>query len=233
MGPPSVKNKIRISGLSLVIPAFNAAASLPATLAALGDVPAEILLVDGGSTDGTAAIPGPRILAAPRGRGTQLAAGIAAARGPWLLLLHADTILAPGWAEAVARAMGDPARAWYFRFALDDDAPEARRLERAVAWRCRRLGLPYGDQGLLIHRSLLDGVGGLRPLPLMEDVDLVRRLGRARLGLLPVAAVTSAARWRRDGYTARSARNLACLALWFAGVPPRIISRIYSGRGSG
>jgi hypothetical protein len=92
-------------------------------------------------------------------------------------------------------------------------------------------GLPYGDQGLLIHRDLLASVGGLRPLPLMEDVDLVRRLGRHRLEALPVAAVTSAARWRRDGYLRRSARNLACLALWFAGVPPRIIARIYSGTG--
>jgi rSAM/selenodomain-associated transferase 2 len=224
---------MRIEGLSVVIPALNAAATLPATLAALGGLPAEILLVDGGSTDGTAETPGLRILHARRGRGTQLAAGLAAARGPWLLLLHADTRLAPGWTEAVAQAMREPSRAWYFRFALDDDAPAARRLERAVAWRCRNLGLPYGDQGLLIHRNLLDSVGGLRPLPLMEDVDLVRRLGRARLGVLPVAAVTSAARWRRDGYLARSARNLGCLTLWFAGVPPRIIARIYSGKGGG
>ncbi|MGK7869708.1 TIGR04283 family arsenosugar biosynthesis glycosyltransferase [Falsiroseomonas sp. E2-1-a20] len=224
---------MRIDTLSVVIPALNAAGTLPATLEALGEVPAEILLVDGGSTDGTAAIPGPRILAAPRGRGIQLATGIAAAQNPWLLLLHADTILAPGWAEAVARAMQEPGRAWYFRFALDDATPAARRLERAVAWRCRSLGLPYGDQGLLIHRDLLDSVGGLRPLPLMEDVDLVRRLGRARLGALPVAAVTSAARWRRDGYLARSARNILCLSLWFAGVPPRIIARIYAGKGRG
>jgi rSAM/selenodomain-associated transferase 2 len=221
---------MRIEGLSVVIPTLNAATTLPATLSALGDLPAEILLVDGGSTDGTAQIQGPRLISAPRGRGAQMAAGVAAARNPWLLLLHADTLPAPGWAEAVALAMREPARAWYFRFALDDAAPAARRLERAVAWRCRTLGLPYGDQGLLIHRDLLASVGGLRPLPLMEDVDLVRRLGRARLGVLPVAAVTSAARWRRDGYLARSARNLACLTLWFAGVPPRIIARIYAGK---
>jgi hypothetical protein len=126
--------------------------------------------------------------------------------------------------------MAEPDRAFHFRFALDDAAPAARRLERAVAWRCRALALPYGDQGLLIHRDLLAAVGGMRPLPLMEDVDLVRRLGRAKLGALDVAALTSAERWRQGGYLARSARNLLCLSLWFLGVPPHRIARIYAGR---
>jgi rSAM/selenodomain-associated transferase 2 len=231
-----VKNKMRIEasvieGLSVVIPALDAAASLPGTLAALAGAPAEILVVDGGSADATreaAARLGARVVEAPRGRGTQLAAGAAAARGPWLLLLHADTRLAPGWSEAVRRSMEQPGRAWFFRFALDDAAPAARRLERAVAWRCRALALPYGDQALLVHRDLLDAVGGIRPLPLMEDVDLVRRIGRARLGAIGVDAVTSAARWRRDGYLARSARNLACLTLWFLGLPPARIARLYA-----
>ncbi len=80
----------------------------------------------------------------------------------------------------------DTASAGYFRFILDSPDPRARQLERAVAWRCRALALPYGDQGLLIHRDLLARVGGVRPLPLMEDVDLVRRLGRSRL--TPLAA---------------------------------------------
>ena len=158
----------------------------------------------------------------------RLAAGIAAARGAWLLLLHADTRLAPGWAAAADHFMAEgPDRAGYFRFSLDSADPRARRLERGVAWRCRRLALPYGDQGLLIARSLLDTVGGVRDLPLMEDVDLVRRLGRHRLSELAVDAVTSAARWQRDGWHRRSARNLACLALYFAGLPPRLIARLY------
>jgi rSAM/selenodomain-associated transferase 2 len=219
-----------IRGLSVVIPALNAAAGLPATLAALGDIPAEVVLVDGGSTDGTADLAaqgGACVVRAPRGRGGQLAAGAAAARGPWLLLLHADTVLDPGWADAVRDAMRDPGRAAYFRFALDDAAPAARRLERAVAWRCRVLALPYGDQGLLIHRSLYDRVGGYRPLPLMEDVDMVRRLGRRRLTVLGAAAVTSSRRWRQDGWLRRSARNLLCLALFYAGVPAERIARLY------
>ncbi|WP_171970216.1 TIGR04283 family arsenosugar biosynthesis glycosyltransferase [Falsiroseomonas frigidaquae] len=223
-----------IVGLSVIIPALNAAASLPATLAALGDAPAEVLVVDGCSTDATVQAAGTaRILHAPRGRGGQLAAGIAAAEGPWLLLLHADTRLAPDWEIAVRAAMADPGRAHHFRFVLDDPSPQARRLERAVAWRSRALGLPYGDQGLLIHKGLLAAVGGMKALPLMEDVDLARRLGRARLAAMPAAAITSAVRWQRDGWWRRSARNLTCLGLFYLGVPPGIIARIYTGRRQG
>ena len=227
-----VKNKNR-TAVNVVIPALDAASSLPRTLAALvkEEIIVEVVVVDGGSRDVTVAVAqsyGARVLSAPRGRGGQLAAGIAATHGEWLLLLHADTVLAPGWGAAarVHMAAGTGCAA-YFRFALDSADSRARRMERWVAWRCRVLALPYGDQGLLISCALLDAVGGVRPLPLMEDVDLVRRIGRARLAALHVDAVTSAVRWERGGWRRRSLRNLGCLALWFARVPPRAIARLY------
>ncbi len=217
--------------LSVVIPALNAATSLPACIGALARLPGEVVVVDGGSADGTAELAarlGALVVRAPRGRGRQLAAGVAASRGDWLLLLHADTRLAPGWAAVAYPFMAaNPGKAGYFRFALDAAEPAARRLERLVAWRCRRLGLPYGDQGLLISRALLDEIGGIADLPLMEDVELVRRIGRRRLVALEVDAVTSAERFRRDGWRGRSVRNLVCLGLYFLGVPPRLIARIY------
>jgi rSAM/selenodomain-associated transferase 2 len=213
---------------SIVIPTLNAAATLGATLASVAGA-AAIVVADGGSTDATISIAqagGAQIVHAPRGRGGQLAAGIAATSTRFLLLLHADTRLAPGWRTVADAFMDEDGRAGYFRFALDTADPRARRLERIVAWRCRVLALPYGDQGLLISRRLLDSVGGMRPLPLMEDVDLATRLGR-HLVPLDCDAVTSAAKWEREGWTRRSARNLGCLALWYAGVPPHRIARLY------
>jgi len=221
--------------ISAVVPTLNAAEYLPGCLAALSGSPLlhQIVVADGGSGDGTVAIAeaaGARVIAATRGRGPQLAAGAAAASGEWLLFLHADCRLSPGWEEAIERFVAAPdaaARAGYFAFALDDPSPAARRLERIVAWRCRKFGLPYGDQGLLIARRLYDEVGGFAPVPLMEDVDLARRLGRHRLAPLSATAVTSAGRYRRGGYVRRPLRNLLCLSLYFAGVPPQRIARLY------
>jgi rSAM/selenodomain-associated transferase 2 len=217
--------------LSVVIPTLNAAAGLAATLSSLAGAD-EVIVADCGSTDDTVAIAargGVRLIASARGRGTQLAAGAAAATGDWLLFLHADTVLPLGWWEAAAAfAARYPEAAGYFRLRLDDPAPAARRIERLASWRARRLGLPYGDQGLLIPMRLYRALGGYRALPLMEDVDLARRIGRARLHELPLAAVTSASRYRRDGWLRRPLRNLLCLSLWFAGVPPRLIARLYA-----
>jgi len=227
------------TGLSIVIPALNEAARLPATLAALS-TPAEgggealaILVSDGGSQDATADLAreaGAQIVTGAQGRGAQLAAGAAAARGDWLLFLHADTRLAPGWRAAAAAFMADPAnrqRAGYGRFCLDDPHPRARRLEKRVAWRCRRFGLPYGDQGLLIGRDFYRALGGYRPLPLFEDVDLVRRIGRRRLVPLETDAATGAERFLQAGYRRRSARNLALLSLYLMGAPPAWLARLY------
>lgn len=221
--------------LSVVVPTLDAAATLPATLGALqpAPLPLEILVVDGGSNDGTAAIArsaGCRLLTAPRGRGAQLAAGAAAATAEWLLFLHADSRVQAGWVEAVSGHMQRPgatATAAFFRLRLDSDAPGARRVERLANRRARWLGLPYGDQGLLISRQLYESVGGFPPWPLMEDVALARRLGRRRLVPLPASLFTSAVRYERDGWWRRPLRNLSCLGFYFLGASPEWLARRY------
>ena len=227
--------------ISVIIPTLNAEADLGGALTAL--VPAavdglvrEVIVVDGGSGDRTAAIvdqAGAQLFSRSGGRGYQLEAGARRARFPWLLFLHADTVLESGWerdAVAFMEAVDGGKRALAaaaFRFGLDDIGLRPRVLERLVAMRCALLSLPYGDQGLLIPKLLYADLGGYNPHPLMEDVDIVRRLGRRRMVMLRSRAVTSAARYRNDGYLRRSMRNLACLTCYFLGVPTTVISRIY------
>jgi len=221
--------------LSIIIPTLNSAATLATVIAAVtdGGLEVDLIVADGGSVDGTqdlARRAGARVIDAPPSRGGQLAAGAAAAAGDWLLFLHADTVPAAGWAAAAAHFMGaagNAGRAAYFRFVLDDPAPAARRLERMVRWRNRALGLPFGDQGLLMARPFLDSLGGYPTLPIMEDVALARRIGRQRLVALEADAVTSAERYRAQGYMLRSLRNVACQALYFAGLPPHLIRKLY------
>jgi rSAM/selenodomain-associated transferase 2 len=227
--------------ISVVIPTLNAEATLAPALAAL--VPAavdglvkEVIVADGGSTDRTVEIvdhAGAVLLQCERGRGQQLRAAAAQARSPWLLFLHADTVLAAGWEDAASVFMRRvdlqerPVAAAAFRFMLDDQGFRPRFLEVMVALRCAVLRLPYGDQGLLIPKRLYEEVGGYRPIPLMEDVDFVRRLGWRRIVMLQARAITSAERFRRDGYARRSARNLFCLALYKLRVSPDVIRRMY------
>lgn len=223
--------------LSVVIPTLNAGDVLKPLLNSIARVraslPCEMIVVDGGSSDNTyfVASQGEAIFVeAQRGRGRQLSAGAESAAGDWLLFLHADTSLEVNWVSVVLDFIAEPAnqeRAGYFRLALDDGSRAARILERIVAWRSRFFGLPYGDQGLLISRELYDKLGGYKRVPLMEDVDMVRRIGPRRLVPLAATAMTSAAKYRRDGYVLRPICNLLLLGLYRFGVPSRFLYSIY------
>ncbi len=230
--------------ISVVIPTLDAERGLAATLSALVEAAVEglvreVIVADGGSRDATQRIVeemGATFIPVSAGRGAQLAAGARHARMPWILFLHGDTILEPGWereaSDFMRRVDQSPAgpRAACFRFSLDDIGLAPRLLEGAVQLRSTMLALPYGDQGLLIPRRLYDEVGGFRELPIMEDVDIVNRIGRRRLVTLRSQALTSARRYRSEGYVGRIARNQTCLALYMLGVSPDRIARLYERR---
>ncbi|MDU8912806.1 TIGR04283 family arsenosugar biosynthesis glycosyltransferase [Aestuariicoccus sp. MJ-SS9] len=219
--------------ISVIIPTLNAEASLAPCLGALGEGLAagllrELVVSDGGSEDGTAALAeaaGAILLSGPPSRGGQLRRGAEAAKGDWLLFLHADTQLALGWAEAVQAVLTRPG-AYHFRLAFDAASPAARWVAGWANLRSALFGLPYGDQGLLIDRATYDAAGGYPDIPLMEDVALARAL-RGKLRALPATAITSAAKYQHQGWIARGARNLGTLLRYFAGADPETLAIRY------
>ncbi len=219
---------------SIIVPVLDDAEALGSLLRRLArESDVEILVVDGANDPAVERLcdgrPDVRLLRTPAGRALQMNAGAAAARGDWLLFLHADSQLPRPWRTALDAAARDPdiVGGW-FRFALDADAWQARAIERLVAWRVRTFRLPYGDQGIFVRRDLFAALGGFHELPLMEDVDFVRRLTAAGHTLSsPLPLVTSARRWQRDGWFRRSARNLLLLSLYFAGMSPERLRRWY------
>lgn len=223
--------------VSIVIPALNAAEELPLCLESLmpgleAGLIREVVVCDGGSQDATGAIAeaaGCRLIEAPRGRARQLIAGASAARGDWLLFLHADTALSREWPERVAEHISHrPDMAAAFTLVYRSDARQARWLEARANRRARWLGLPYGDQGLLIPAALYERIGGYRDIPLMEDVAIVRAIGRKRLTLLSAEARTSAAKYERDGWRKRAWRNAWLLMRYLLGADPAKLARAYS-----
>ncbi|MEQ1908847.1 MAG: TIGR04283 family arsenosugar biosynthesis glycosyltransferase [Vicinamibacterales bacterium] len=219
--------------IAVIVPVLNDSDALGGLLADLAPDPDfELIVVDGGQDQAVERLlssrPATRLIHAGAGRGRQMNAGAEVTSATWLLFVHADSRLPYGWASALAGSNTTVAGGW-FRFALDDTAWQARIVERLVAWRISMFGLPYGDQGLFVRRSIFDQLGGFRDWPLMEDVDFVRRLSAAgQVVELPMALRTSARRWRRDGWFRRSARNSLLVALYFAGVAPRRLARWYA-----
>jgi len=216
-----------MAGLTILIPTLNEARRLPLLLADLARWAhrAQVIVVDGGSRDGTrqtAALAGVTTLSSPeRGRGQQLIEGMAAARHDWALVLHADSRLPPRWCKAVQKVIqSQQARhdAWYFDFQVEARGPMLWLLERGVALRSGLGQRPYGDQGLLIHRTVYAASGGYRPIPLMEDLDLVERIARQhRLRRLRCPLITSNRRWQEQGVISRAWHNWMLRRRWLNG----------------
>lgn len=224
--------------ISVIIPTLNAAQTLPAVLASL--VPGldaglirEVVISDGGSGDGTAAIAaewGAHFLTGPASRGGQLRRGADAAAGQWLLFLHADTQLSDDWVDAVQAHLAMPDHAACFTLRFRASGFGARFVAAWANLRTDMFGLPYGDQALLMTRAAYDAAGGYPDQPLMEDVALVRALPQRPKRLL-AQAWTGAERYVHDGWFRRGANNLGTLLRYFAGADPAELARRYQRKG--
>ncbi|MGI9391234.1 MAG: TIGR04283 family arsenosugar biosynthesis glycosyltransferase [Boseongicola sp.] len=226
-----------VAPLSVVIPSLNAASELPETAKALmpgltEGLIRELVVTDGGSSDDTLEIAralGAVIVEGPPGRGGQIALGVEAARAEWLLILHADTHLGPGWPDAVWRHIeSGQNKAGYFRLVFRAEGWAPKLVASGANFRARWLGLPYGDQGLLLPKRLLAAIGGVPNVPLMEDVIIARQL-RGLMRPLDAKAHTSADRYLREGWVRRVARNLWTLTRFKFGASPEQLMSRYSG----
>jgi rSAM/selenodomain-associated transferase 2 len=219
--------------ISVVVPTYNAEHALAGCLGALMEgieqgLIRELIVSDGGSTDASGAVAqawGAEVLSGPASRGGQLRRGVDGAKGDWVLIVHADTVLTAGWTDAARVKLNNPEMAGWFMLAFDQRGIGATVVAGWANLRSR-LGLPYGDQGLLIHRDLYNAVGGYPDQPLMEDVALARQL-RGRLEMMDSVAVTSAAKYRKQGWIRRGAKNLLLLLRYFAGTSPEQLARSY------
>lgn len=227
--------------LSIVVPTLNEAANLARVLPDLvaRERGAEVLVVDGGSDDDSRAVvagtPSVRWLSAPRGRARQMNAGARAAQGEIVLFLHADTALPDGAGAAIRAALGDPAVVGgRFDVRLDSRRP----LLVLVGWlmnrRSRLTGISTGDQGIFVRRTVFDTLGGYPDIPLMEDVELTRRLKRrGRLAALRLRVVTSARKWEDEGVVRTIVLMWTLRLLYTLGVSPARLHRWYYRREGG
>ena len=221
--------------LSVIIPTLNSTEVLGPTAASLMEgvdagVVRELVISDGGSSDAIARVAedlGAVFVGGQRGRGSQLAAGARAANGSWMLFMHADTQIEAGWSSIVRSHMSSsPELAGYFRLRFRSSGVAPRLVAAWANFRSRKLGLPYGDQCLLISRNHYDRIGGYSDIPLMEDVEMVRRL-EGKLRMLDCDALTSASRYLEEGWFQRGSRNLTTLAKYLLGASPESLVKGY------
>jgi rSAM/selenodomain-associated transferase 2 len=224
--------------LSIVIPVLDEARHVAILLPELVTAcpGAEVVVVDGGSADGSPAlaarIAGVRVVTSDRGRARQMNAGAAAASGDALLFLHADTRLPPGAAEAVRDALADPAVAYgRFDVRFDSRRPAFRLIAGLMNARSRLTGICTGDQAIFVRRATFAALRGYADIALMEDVELTRRLKRAgRLAALRLRVTTSGRKWEREGVARTVVLMWALRFLYAVGVRPDRLHRWYYGR---
>jgi len=228
----SSEKNVKRPYISVIIPALNESTNIKETIHRAQGVDAEIIVVDGGSTDDTvkqATKAAARVEISPPGRAVQQNWGASIAKGHVFLFLHADTHLPDDYISHVFETLMDPGIALgAFRFKTDFEKPLMKIIEFITNIRSRYLKLPYGDQGLFMRSSVFESAGGFPEVPIAEDLFLVRRLFKqGNICIAPVYAVTSARRWRTLGLFRTTLINLAILAGCYLGFPPHVIAKLH------
>ena len=226
-------NPAEAQRISIIIPTLNEAATIARTLSHLEGVDnLEVIVVDGGSNDETAALAearGAKVIQSNPGKAVQMNAGAAAAAGHVLVFLHADTLLPENFSYQIVSALNQNGVAsGAFRLTIDSTRAGIRIIERMANLRSRFLRLPYGDQALFMKKSLFEKIGGFAEMPIMEDFILVRRLKReGKIVILPEAVATSPRRWLHHGIVKTWLINQAIIIAYYMGMPPERLTRWY------
>ena len=219
--------------ISIIIPTLNSETGLHETLRSLfegidNNLIRELIISDGGSTDKTKLIAdevGAVIVEGSCSRGLQISKGIDKSKGDWILILHADTSLSSDWSVKLLEKI-DKNFAYHFKLKFKSKSLFARIVEYWAQIRSKFLGLPYGDQGFLIHRDLLDGLGEFPKIPLMEDIALADRL-KGKIKPLDILALTSADKYHKNGWLRQSIVNFFILTQYRLGKDPHQLFKIY------
>jgi uncharacterized protein len=217
--------------ISVIIPTLNEEAHLPFLLEHLKRRnPHEIIIADGGSHDRTieiAELAGARVVHAAKGRASQMNLAAATATGEFLLFLHADTMPPSDYASIIHTILHAPGTsAGAFGFALSGKLISASLIERMVNLRCRLFQTPYGDQCLFLRRRIFQHAGRFPEWPVLEDLHLVRMLGRiGRVQISTEIARTSPRRWQNSGTVRTFLRHQLMLAAYHIGVPARYVAK--------
>jgi rSAM/selenodomain-associated transferase 2/rSAM/selenodomain-associated transferase 1 len=219
------------AAISVIIPTLNEEKRIGLLIEDLKAYNLEVIVVDGGSSDGTVAIcrnAGVNPITSKPGRAAQMNAGAQAAAGQILLFLHADTRLPEGFPEMIRRAIAGGAAGGAFSLGIDDRAMVFRVIELAANFRSRRLGVVFGDQGIFARADLFGKEGGFPDIPVMEDYELVRSLRKkGRFVILPGRAVTSARKWHTGGVLRLLLIHQAVTWLFLLGASPQRLGKWY------
>lgn len=217
--------------ISVIIPTLNEEAHIEKTILS-ANAADEIIVVDAGSCDATVSIAeklGANVVKSEKGRGVQLDVGAQNATGDVFLFLHADTILPDGWMQAIKQVLTDDSIVGgAFLLGIDSSKPILKFINLAANLRAMYLGLIYGDQTIFVRRKVFFKMNGFKGLPIMEDVDFIRRLKKyGKIKLIDKKVLTSCRRWEKGGIIKNTIRNWVFLLMYYSGISSERIYRWY------